>query len=36
VLNFYYQDGEEISVKVFDDTSCRRLYHNDDDDEDDD
>nr|XP_051221943.1 B3 domain-containing protein Os03g0212300-like [Lolium perenne] len=29
VLNFCYQGGEERSVKVFDDTSCRRHYHDD-------
>jgi hypothetical protein len=35
VLNFCYQGGEEMSVDVFDDTSCRRHYHSDNDKDDD-
>ncbi|KAK1621294.1 hypothetical protein QYE76_026865 [Lolium multiflorum] len=35
VLTFSYQGDEEMSVKVFDDTSCRRHYHNDDEDDND-
>jgi hypothetical protein len=35
VLNSSYQGGEEMSVKVFDDTSCHRHYHNGDDKDDD-
>ncbi|KAK1643269.1 hypothetical protein QYE76_061074 [Lolium multiflorum] len=34
VLNFCYQGSEEMSVKVFNDTSCRRHYHSDDDEDD--
>ncbi|KAK1602741.1 hypothetical protein QYE76_008300 [Lolium multiflorum] len=30
ILTFSYQGDEEMSVKVFDDTSCRRHYHGDD------
>nr|XP_051216791.1 B3 domain-containing protein Os03g0212300-like [Lolium perenne] len=35
VLTFSYQGDEEMSVKVFDDTSCRRHYHGDDEEDDD-
>ncbi|KAK1627672.1 hypothetical protein QYE76_001987 [Lolium multiflorum] len=35
MLTFSYQGDEEMSVKVFDDTSCRRHYHSDDEEEDD-
>ncbi|XP_051229253.1 B3 domain-containing protein Os03g0212300-like [Lolium perenne] len=35
VLTFSYQDDEKMSVKVFDDTSCRRHYHGDDEENDD-
>jgi hypothetical protein len=35
VLTFCYQGGEEMSVKVFDDMSCRWHYHNDDEEDDD-
>ncbi|KAK1620607.1 hypothetical protein QYE76_026124 [Lolium multiflorum] len=30
VLTFCYQGGEEMSVKVSDDTSCRQHYHSND------
>nr|XP_051207080.1 B3 domain-containing protein Os03g0212300-like [Lolium perenne] len=30
VLTFSYQGNEEMSVKVFDDSSCRHHYHDDD------
>nr|XP_051221396.1 B3 domain-containing protein Os03g0212300-like [Lolium perenne] len=36
VLTFSYQGDEQMSVKVFDDTSCRRHYHDDDEEEEDD
>ena len=35
VLTFCYEGDEEMSVKVFDDTSCRRHYHTDDEEDDD-
>ncbi|KAK1695599.1 hypothetical protein QYE76_012296 [Lolium multiflorum] len=35
VLTFSYQGDEEMSVKVFDDMSCRRHYHGDDEEDDD-
>ncbi|KAK1607388.1 hypothetical protein QYE76_031061 [Lolium multiflorum] len=35
VLTFSYQGDEEMSVKLFDDTSCRRHYHVDDEEDDD-
>ncbi|KAK1697291.1 hypothetical protein QYE76_013988 [Lolium multiflorum] len=35
VLTFSYLGDADMSVKVFDDTSCRRHYHGDDDEEDD-
>jgi hypothetical protein len=35
VLTLSYQGDEEMSVKAFDDTSCRRHYHDDDEEEDD-
>ena len=38
VFTFCYEGDEDMSVKVFDDTSCRRHYHTEDeeDEEDDD
>jgi hypothetical protein len=35
VLTFSYQGDEEMSVKVFNGTSCRRHYHDDDEEDDD-
>ncbi|XP_051221049.1 B3 domain-containing protein Os03g0212300-like [Lolium perenne] len=35
VLTFSYQGDKEMSVKVFNDTSCRRHYHIDDEEDDD-
>ncbi|XP_051221641.1 B3 domain-containing protein Os03g0212300-like [Lolium perenne] len=35
VLTFSYQGDEQVSVKVFDGTSCRRHYHGDDKEEED-
>jgi hypothetical protein len=29
LMNFNWEGDDELKVKVFDDTSCRRHYHND-------
>jgi hypothetical protein len=29
-MHCFYEDDNDMSVKVFDDSSCRRYYHDDD------